>query len=143
MDTTKLKRQLARCDEKQLYEIDRYCKDRIEIVHKRAWEAKCQAMWERAKAWKLGQVLYSHTTSTPIGPGIFRGDKAVVYRIQPRAKKVWLKIEDKIWWFKPGGLVREDWRPEPVENPADEATKATWSKLGNVLNEAVNEALSE
>ena len=145
MDTTKIKRQLVRCDHDQLSEIIRYCEKRKDKLLRDELEKKADEAWERAKQWTAGQTVYCCKSGYSLDPnGWQRGDKGTVQVIKPRARKWKIAIlserDNKTWWFAPRGLNQENFQTEPPDNPCSEDERARWGKFGNVINKALNEA---
>jgi len=137
MDTAKIKRNIGQCDDPhELSEIIKAAKDRQNLLYKRQAAKAAAEAWERVKGLAPGTVLYCCASGMFIGGTIQRGTRMEVLTIQPRAKRMWVKLADEKYpyhWFKPAGVHRYDLRLEPPANPMGEDEKNRLTELGKVL----------
>jgi hypothetical protein len=121
----------------QLAAIRIACDQRAKQIRDARWQAKVDEAWERYRNLKPGVVVWCHRQGLEIGgSGFQRGDKATVHSLQPRARRVWLKLRGgKLWWWGEHAAVHLDLRTVPPEKPASEAEKQLAERLGGALND--------
>jgi len=145
MDTTKIKRLLAKCDHDELGGLIRYCQDRQALLLKREFALKAKQAMEQAKRWKVGQVVYCCKNGFSLSHNDWqRGDKGIVLEVFPKARKWIVKLRNErnslTYWFKPAGLANERFEPEPPNNPTTPEEIARWGKFGNVIDKVINQS---
>jgi len=140
MDLTKLKRIIGQCnDHGELRHLAQAVRDRQRAIEKREWSERKDAAWQRLRGAAVGADMWCHATGTFVGGGIQRGDHATIHSVQPRAKRVWLTLDNgKLLGCDLAGLARYDWRPERCDNPLSDAARKDAEAIGDAFAEMVS-----
>src|SRR5574341_899805 len=137
MDVSKVKRMIGQCTEqKELNEVIASARKRKEDLENAAWRARCAAAWERVKDLAAGTVLYCCAEGIFIGGHLQRGDSVTVHSVQPRAKRLWVKLADgSFYWFAPAGVSRYDLRLEPPVRAISQEDRAMARTVAKAISE--------
>jgi hypothetical protein len=144
MDLVKVKRMIGQCDEpKELSELVVACKKRQELLWQRARLKSEHEAWARIWGQKPGTRVYCHARGIFLGGSIQRGDAMEIYQVQPRAKRVWVKLrpdqpkeKQELIWLGPGALARYEIQLEPLpDTPELQLDRKGLAEVGKILSE--------
>jgi hypothetical protein len=137
MDTTKVKRIIGQCDDvKELNSIIAHAKRRADDLYKRAAAQQAAEAWERVKLLTHGTTLYCCASGTFVGGPLQRGDSMTVHCIQPRKKRLWVKLTSgEMYGLGPRFIARYDLRTEPPVAPLPGNERRMAEAVGKVIPE--------
>ncbi len=126
MNTDEILATIAACESMHdLRLIEKAVRDRQRIVSDAAWKIRCDGAWEISKKWWVGMPIYCAASGTFVGGPIQRGDKLRIIAIQPRARRIWARLdgEKQEFCFEVGDLARYKFQPAPPDDPMDEESR--------------------
>lgn len=92
----------------QLRKIEGAAKERQKVLAQAQVDKITAEAWTRYRRFKPGITVWCHATGVFMGGPLQRGDTAIVEHVQPRARRLWLKIKGKRYWFEGHGAARYD-----------------------------------
>lgn len=137
----KVKQAICRLTEQECYIISDYAKERATTLRMAERNKNAAAVWEIAKKWKPGTTVYCNMSGLSLGGLVQRGTVAIVHCIQPRKKRLWLKlVSGKFCWYSPVGILGYKWGLTLPPNPVSESEAKMANRLGTAINSAFKEA---
>lgn len=135
---TNLKQAVGRMnDVKELRELKQAVAARIGVLEERAYAAKVAEAWERTKDVQVGATLYVCAAGTFFGGPFQRGDSMKVTHVQPRAKRIWVDVGGKPYWFGAKGIQQYDLRTTAPEKPMDAEERKRVERMAGRIAEAI------
>ena len=121
-------------DTKELERLKGLISDRIALLHRRLWLARCAEAWGRVATAPPGTPLFCCADGTFLGGPFQRGDRTVVHCVQPRKRRLWVRDQrGKLWGFPPAEVHRYNLQPQPPANPLGPASRALAESLGKAV----------
>lgn len=102
-----------------LNEIATAAKKRLNEIATAAWKARCDETWTRYARFKPGYTVWCCAPGTFLGGPLQRGDRVVIEAVQPRARRLWIKIKGTTHLFGEGNAVRYEFRTVKPKDPID------------------------
>ncbi len=98
---TKVKQAIAKLDREGLSEIQKYVRERWDVIFKREQEAKAQAKFEKIKALPIGSRIVVNSSGDSSYP---RGTGFVIEKFTPRGLIIAKGPKDKSYRLKPSNI---------------------------------------
>lgn len=86
---------------------------RLSKLSEIAWKARRDEAWTRYRRFKPGISVWCCASGTFLGGPLQRGDRVTVEHVQPRARRLWLRIKGKLWRFGESDATRYELRTVP------------------------------
>lgn len=106
---------------------------RAKAIRTAEFKARVAEFWKRTQVWKEGQTLYCGAQGTFIGGPLQRGDKCVVYAIQPRKKLLWVTVGKRTLGLNDVEVYRYRLQPDPPAKPITESERGMANRLSEVF----------
>ncbi len=136
--TTNLKRSVGKMhDVQELRELRKAIVERIDLLEKRAHAKRVDDHWQSLKDVPVGTVLHVCSTGTFFGGPFQRGDSMTVFAVQPRARRVWVRMNDKQYWIEAPRAEQYLLKTTPPERPMSQEERARVDRMAGRMAEAL------
>ena len=137
--TTSLKRSIGHInDVQELRELRKAIVERIDVLERRAYAKRVEERWQLLKDTTIGTTLHVCAKGTFFGGPLQRGDSMTVFAIQPRARRIWVRVLNGTeYCFDAKSAERYDLRTEAPADPMDAAAREQVDRMAGRIAESL------